>query len=462
MNALKWLGFLLLGILLVEDHFVESRHHHHHHHSIFHKRHHHHHHHHKKKGGFFKRIFKKIKHGISNIGRKLLDKPPKNRSRFDKYPIYVMRYHQFIWHRFFKRYIDHVDDDRPKLPKVRCWSIKCWMRRNKFKRYWKRRTNITVSGKNSPPFLHRRCRIPGTHGKMCVREHLRHDYYWRMFMWIGRYGFPKNPQRKRICITDMCRFKKKLYKRYWKNFWMYTSLVPAIRPYDFHWKFWFWRFGGNVMRLQQVVGPALMAMGMGGTMIMGGNAGVMMLHGMRNFMTIEMKQALMAVMQKNLMETMHLASTSQYSLQRQKMALAMIMRIPAFPAATTAHLQMQNMMQNMRYQQQMQQMQMQNMLRQQMWGMARYLRGSCGCKMCSGSGMYHGGMPSGSSMYMRHNGMISSVNPGMMSRHSGMMGMGGMGMGMGGMPIPLTPVRNLMELNMRVKALYAKNNLPMH
>ena len=85
---------------------------------------------------------------------------------------------------------------------------------------------------------------------VAAKEHLRHDYYWRMFMWIGRYGFPKQPQRKRICITDYCRWKKRQWKRYWKNFWIYASLVPAIRPYDFNWRFWFWRFSGNPMRLQ--------------------------------------------------------------------------------------------------------------------------------------------------------------------------------------------------------------------
>lgn len=455
MNINNWVGILLMGILLLGDNEVESRKHHH---GGIHK---HHGHHHRHKGGFLGKIARRIKRGVSTMGRKLLDMPPKHRSRFDKYPIYVMRYHQFIWHRFFKRYLKHVEDDRPSLPRVKCWSIRCWMRRNKFKRYWKRRARITVEGKNSPPFLHRRCRIPGTHGAMCVREHLRHDYYWRMFMWIGRYGFPKPPQRKRICITDICRFKKQLWSRYWKHFWMYTSLVPVIRPYDFHWKFWMWRFNGNVMRLQQIVSPALMSMGLGGTMMMGGNMGVMMMMGVRNHMSIEMKQALMAVMQRNLADTMRQAHISQFSLQRQQMALAMLMKMPAFPSQTAAQLQMNNMIQNMRYQQYMQQQQMQAMMQRQMWGMARYLRGSCGCRMCSAGGMSYGGMPAGASMYMRHNGMYNAMNPGMMARQMG--GLGGTGgLMMGGMPMPINAVHNPMELSMRVQALYAKNNLPMH
>lgn len=454
---MKWITILTIGILLAGDYFVEPKQHHYHHgHS-------------KARPGPLKRMFHAIKRKVSAVVRKVVDMPPKNRSRFDKYPIYVMRYHQFIWHRFFKNYLEHVEDERPKLPRVKCWSIKCWVRRNSFKRYWKRRAQIKIDGKDSPPFLHRRCRIPGTHGEMCVKEHLRHDYYWRMFMWIGRYGFPKSPPRKLVCVTDYCRHRQAIWRHYWNNFWRYTSLVPAIRPYDFNWKFWVWRHKGNIMRLQQIASPALMAMGLGGTMMMGGHMGVMMMNGVRNFMTIEMKTALMAVMQRNLAESARLASTTQYSLQRQQMALMILMRMPAFPSATAAQIQMNNMMQNMRYQQSMQQYQTQQMMQHQLWGLARYLRGSCGCNVCSAGGMHYGGMPTGASMYVRQHGMISAVNPGMMARqmtglggtNSMMVGVGGIA-GAGALQMPVTPVRNPMELNMRVQALYAKNNLPIH
>lgn len=443
MNITSWLGFLFIGILLLGDNLVEAR---------------------RRRRGFLGKAINRIKRAVSTGGRKLLDMPPKHRSRFDKYPLYVMRYHQFIWRRYFKRYLEHVHDGRPKLPNPKCWSIRCWMRRNKFKRYWKWRAPIPIEGKNSPPFLHRRCRIPGARTGRCRREHLRHDYYWRMFMWVGRYGFPKQPARKRICVTDYCRFKKQKWKRFWRNYWIYTSLIPVIRPYDYNWKFWMWRFGGNAMRLQQIVYPALMAMGQGRHLMMGGMGmmGGMSMMGMMGgrYMTIEMKQALIAVMQRNLAQSMKVAATSQYALQRQRMALMMLMRMPAYPSAISAQMQMQAMMRNIQYQQYMQQYRMQMMLQQQIWGMARYLRGSCGCNMCSNG--YYGGIPAGASMYVRQQGMISPVNPALMARKMvGAASLGGMGMGMGGvMPLPVTPVKTPLDLQLRVKALYAKNNLP--
>ena len=416
-----------------------------------------------KSGGPLGKLVHKIKRKASVTGRKLLDKPPKHRSRFDKYPIYIMRYHQFIWKRFFRRYLNKAGDGRPSLPSPKCWSIRCWMRRNKFKRYWKWRARIPIEGKNSPPFLHRRCRIPGTHGSKCKNEHLRHDYYWRMFMWIGRYGFPKPPQRKRICITSYCRLKKRMWSRYWKNFWIYTSLVPTIRPYDFNWRFWLWKNHGNQMRLQQVISPALMAMGirtpgmMGGGMVGGGMMGGMMggMNGGR-YLTVEMKQALLLVMQRNLAQTMQLASTSQYTLQRQRLALMMLMRMPAYPSALSAQMQMQAMMRNMHYQQYMQQYRMQQMIQQQMYGMARYLRGSCGCGVCSASTGMHGTLPHGTSMYYNHGGAFTPLSPNLMGRHM-------TGIRRGTMPMmPVHPVSNQMELKMRVQALYAKNNLPIY
>ena len=479
MNIINWLGFLLIGIILFGDNIeVEGRRHHHHHHHHPHPHHHHHHHHHKKRG-FFGKIAHKIRRTVSTVGRKLLDRPPKHRSRFDKYPLHLMRYHQFIWKRFFKHHLEHAGDDKPKLPKPNCWSVRCWIKRNKFKHYWKSRANIAIEGKNSPPFLHRRCRLPGTHGSMCKREHLRHDYYWRMFMWIGRYGFPKQPIRKRICMSDYCRFQKQKYKRFWKNFWIYTSLIPVVRPFDYNWKFWMWRYAGNPMRLQQIVTPALMAMGQGqhlmlggGMMMGGGSMNMMMMLGGRH-MTIEMKQALIAVMQRNLAQTMQVASTSQNALQRQRMALMMLMRMPAFPSAISAQMQMQSMMRNVQYQQYMQQQRMQMMLQQQIWGMARYLRGSCGCNTCShGIGAYGGGIPSGATMYVRHQGITSPVNPAFMARRMPI-GMGqnyghqhlsGHGAGLFApvtpIPMPINPVQNPFDLKLRVKALYAKNNLP--
>lgn len=482
MNITNWLGFFFIVILLLDENIqVEAR-----------RR--------KKgsmggnknKGSIGKRKNKgslgkskkkgflgKIRRKVSTMGRKLLDKPPKDRSRFDKYPIYVMRYHQFIWKRHFKRYLDHVRDGRPKLPNPKCWTIRCWMRRNKFKRYWKWRAPIPVQGKNSPPFLHRRCRLPRARGLRCNREHLRHDYYWRMFMWVGRYGFPKQPTRKRICFTPRCRFLKMKWKRYWKKFWIYTSLVPVIRPYDYNWKFWMFRFGGNIVRLRQVVYPALMAMGqarhlMGGGMLggmmgggmMGGMMGrsMHMMHGGR--MTIEMKQALITVMQRNLAQTMQIASVSQHTLQRQRMALMMLMQMPAYPSAISAQYQMQAMMRNVQYQQQMQQYRMQMMLQQQIWGMARYLRGSCGCGACSRGHGIAGGIPSGAAMYVHNNGVTSVVNPAMMARRmTGAAVINGVGMGIGGLGgpmvrMPVNPVKNPLELKMRIQALYAKNNLP--
>lgn len=478
MKFLNFLGFFFLGILFIE---VEGRKGHAAHHAAAHHSGGHH------GGGHgHKGPLHKIKSKVSVAGRKLLDKPPKHRSRFDKYPFHIMRYHQFIWKKYFRRYLQAVHDGRPKLPSPKCWSIKCWMRRNKFKRYWKWRAPIPIEGKNSPPFLHRRCRIPGTHGSRCRKEHLRHDYYWRMFMWVGRYGFPKNPPRKRICITHRCRIQKMRWRRYWKNFWKYTSLVPTIRPYDFNWKRWFWKSHGNQMRLQQIISPALMAMGIhiGGGMMGGGGmygggmygggmmGGGMMMSGGR-YLTIEMKQALLTVMQRNLAQTMQIANTSQYVLQKQKMALMMLMGMPAFPSAVTAQMQMQQMMRNMQYQQYMQQYRMQNMLQQQIWGMGRYLRGSCGCGMCSAhpGGMYGRSLPAGASMYYNQGGMINPINTAVhkivgasmlgMPRGGTMSNMMGIGMTRNRLPnMPLHPVNNQLDLKMRVAALYAKNNLP--
>ena len=365
-----------------------------------------------------------------------------------------MRYHHWIWRRYFKRYIDHVHDSRPNLPRWDCWSISCWMRRNKFKRYWNWRAPIPIEGKNSSPFLHRRCRIPGTHGRMCRREHLRHDYFWRMFMWIGRYGFPRQPERKRICITDYCRFQKRLWKKYWEFYWQYTSLIPVIRPFDFRWKFWMWRFAGNPMRLQQVIAPALIAIGQGG-ILMSGNMNHFMMMGMGGRgMSIEMKQALLGVMQRNLAESSQVAAVASSHLQRQRMALMMLMRIPAFPSAVSAQFQMQAMMRNMQYAQMMQQHRMQMALQHQIWSMAHYLRGSCGCRMCAG-GTMAGPIPAGASMYLHHGGMVSPLNPG------GIYGAGiGGGMGLSHLPVPTNPVQNPVDLEMRVRALYARNNLP--
>lgn len=232
-----------------------------------------------------------------------------------------------------------------------------------------------------------------------------------------------------------------------------------------------WRFAGNPMRLQQVVYPALMAMGQGRHLMMGGMGmmgGMSMMGGMMGmggrYMTIEMKQALIAVMQRNLAQSMQVAATSQKALQRQRMALMMLMRMPAYPSAISAQMQMQAMMRNVQYQQYMQQYRMQMMLQQQIWGMARYLRGSCGCNMCSNR--HYGGIPAGASMYVRQQGMISPVNPALMARKMvgaasiGSVGMGTMGMGGAVMPMPITPVQTPLDLQLRVKALYAKNNLP--
>ena len=294
-------------------------------------------------------------------------------------------------------------------------------------------------------------------------------------MWIGRYGVPSPPVRKTICITSYCQWQKNLWGRYWKNFWIYTSLIPIIRPFDFNWKFWVWRFGGNQMRLQQIAGPALMAMGQGGMMMMrGGNmmqGGMMngmmqggMMNGMMHMMqagaggqhlTIDTKQAMIRLMQRNLAQTMQLASSSQSTLRRQQIDLMTLMRMPAFPSAISAQMQMQSIMQNMQYQQHMQQYRMQSMIQKQISGMGQYLRGSCGCGMCShgGGGMYRSHhFPGGASMYVRHSGgMITGV---------GGMGMGYNGISGGTMAIPLHPVNNPIELKMRIKALYAKNNLP--
>lgn len=443
MKIFKLLGFFFIGILLTGENIeVEAR-------------------------SRISKAFRRLGRRIRTAGRKLLDKPPKHRSRFDKYPLYIMRYHMFIWKRYFRHHLNNVDDGRPSLPHPKCWSIRCWMRRNKFKRYWKWRAPIPIEGKNSPPFLHRRCRMPGTHGVRCAREHIRHDYYWRMFMWIGRHGFPKPPQRKRICITSYCRWQKKLWSRYWKNFWFYTSLVPVIRPFDFNWRFWFMRFAGNPMRLQQIVGPAITTMGFG-RMLMTSGMGMMMSSGMgmggmgmfgNTHMTLEMKQAMLGLMQRNLAQTMHIASVSQQALHRQQMGLMMLMRMPAYPSAISAQMQMQAMMRNMYYQQYMQQYRMQMMLQQQIWGMARYLRGYCGCSMCSAHGhSYH--MPVGSSMYVGHSGYLNPIHP------PGMMGRspisGAAFIKSPTMMMPLNPVNNPIELKMRVQALYAKNNLPVH
>lgn len=397
------------------------------------------------------------------MGRKLLDKPPKHRSKFDKYPIYILRYHQFIWHRFFGFYLNRVDDGRPKLPNTNCWSVKCWMKRNKFKRYWKRRAPIRIEGPNSPPFLHRRCRMPHVKGGRCRNEHLRHDYYWRMFMWIGRYGFPKPPQRKRFCLTGACELKKWRYDRYWRNFWIYSSLVPILRPYDFNWRMWVWRYGGNFYRLQQVTAPALQAMGFG-WMVLGGMMGGGTMMGLNRFMTYETKNALLSVLQKNLAQTAALANMAQNTLRNQGSMLFTIMHMPAHSSASAAHMQMQMLMQRMHGAQYYQQLQMQQMLARQMWQMAQYLRGSCGCSICSRGGMHHGmmgmrptltgmhthGIANGLSgpghYYVGGHGSFSSFSP-------GMMGSAGM------LSLPGT-IRSPMELQMRAQALYRRNHIP--
>jgi hypothetical protein len=210
-----------------------------------------------------------------------------------------------------------------------------------------------------------------------------------------------------------------------------------------------------------------MAMGMGHNhMMMGGGAMMFGISG-GHHMTIEMKQALLAVMQRNLAQSMHVARTSQQALQRQRMALMMLMRMPAYPSALSAQLQMRSMMQNMNYQQQMQQWRMQMMLRQQIMGMAQYLRGSCGCGMCSHAGMHYGmsgaRLPGGAAMYVRHNGIMGPVNPALMARQlHGSMALGGIGGGFGmhhHITMPYNAIHNPMELKMRVQALYNKNNV---
>ncbi len=419
----------------------------------------------RRRGGIFKHIghaFKSVGHGIkkvfhtvarhaSRIGRKILDMPPKHRSRFDTYPIYVIRYHQFIWHRHFGYYLNSIDDGRPKLPKTNCWSIKCWLKRNQFKHYWKSRAPIRLDGPNSSPFLHRRCRIPHMKGGRCISEHLRHDYYWRMFMWIGRYGFPIPPPRKRFCMTGACELKRMRYQRYWRNFWIYSSLIPILRPYDFNWRMWVWRYKGNFYRLQQITAPALQSMGFG-WMVMGGMMGGGQL-GLSRFMTFEAKNALLAVLQKTLSETAALANIAQNTLRNQGSMLFSIMHMPAYSSASAAQMQMQTMMQRMHGMQHYQQLQMQQTLASQMWQMAQYLRGSCGCSVCSGGGIHgmhtHGMVNglTGSGMYVGGHGSYSSYNPAM----AGMTG--------GALSLPGT-VRTPMELKMRAQALYHRNNIP--
>lgn len=444
------------------------------------------------------KAIKKVASAAGRIGRKLLDIPPKFRSRFDRYPIYVMRYHQFIWARHFKRYLDNIDDGKPRLPNPHCWDISCWMSRNKFKLYWNLRAPIPPQGNNSPPFLHRRCRIPNMTSGNCLFEHLRHDYYWRMFMWVGRYGFPMHPERKRLCVTDYCRFLQRRWDRYWKNFFLYTSLIPVIRPYDYNWKMWTWRYGGNAYRLQQIVGPALVAIGqgqmlMGGMMGGGGGMNINMIMG-GGRMTYEMKNAILKIMQQDLSQSRQVSNTAQLAVQRQQAALMMVMNMPAFPSAVTAQIQMRSMMRGMAYQQSLQQMRLQQMLQYQIMSMARYLRGSCGCSMCSGhpsmgmSQMTAGGP----SMYIHQHGMMHSVPTGMgmypAHHHMQTMGMyptqhhmqahrlmnGGImpsvginaaigTMGLNTMPanmdMPMYAINTPMELKMRVQALYMKNNI---
>lgn len=227
------------------------------------------------------------------------------------------------------------------------------------------------------------------------------------------------------------------------------------------------RFGGNPMRLQQIVGPALTTMGFGSMLMRSGMAGMGMMGGMSGMggmmshygshMTIETKQAMLALMHRNLAQTMHLAAASQQALQKQQMALMMLMRMPAYPSAISAQMQMQAMMRNMYYQQYMQQYRMQQMLQQQIWGMARYLRGYCGCSMCS----HHGavmGMPGGAAMYVGRSGIYNPINPALMTRRAAIIGPGFRSPTL--MTMPVNPVTNPLELKMRVKALYAKNNLP--
>ena len=409
-------------------------------------------------GKGIKKAVKTVEHIGSSIVHDIVGGPPKHRSRFDKYPIYVIRYHQFIWRRFFKRYLNQADDGRPQLPHPKCWSILCWTQRNSFARYWKWRAPVPSDGDNSPPYLRRWCMIPGQDGGKCRDEHLRHDYYWRMFMWIGRFGFPAQPPSKTICITSYCRHQRRMYHRYWNNFWLYTSLVPVIRPYDYNWRFWFMRFGGNQMQLQQFVSSAYMTMGLGGQLNGGINMMAMVGGG---HLTVEMKQVLYSVLQRNLAQTMNTAQAAQQALAQQQSALMMLIRMPAYPSAVSAQMQMQSMVGNMQYRQYMQQQQMQTMLQQQIWGMARYLRGSCGCGMCSnGGGMQggysSGGIPTGSSMYIRQNGIVSPIIP-----RSGISGINGFARsGSYTVPMPVNPVNDRMQLQMRAQALFVKNNLP--
>lgn len=405
---------------------------------------------------------------LQTAGRKLLDKPPKRRSRFDRYPLYVLRYHQFIWQRYFRHYMQHVHDGRPRLPRRKCWSVRCWMQRNRFKRFWKRRAPIPFDGPNSPPFLHRRCRLPGAHTRRCNHEHLRHDYYWRMFMWVSRFGFPKPPKRKRVCVTAHCRHQQFRWRRYWRNYWRYTSLIPVIRQYDFNWRMWVYRYGGNPMRLQQIIGPALMAMGQhhggmamsgmmgGGQMashmgMMGGGYG-----GTGHLLTHETKRGMLGVMQRDMTETGALAHMAQAALHRQQAALYALMHTPSYPSASAAQMHMQMMMQNMSRMQMLQQYRMQSMLQRQIWAMGNAMRGSCGCSICShhpvtayGSGQLSG--MGGPAYYVRRHGLMSTVTP------QQFMNAAAYG---GHAHIPTyAHVRSPLELQMHVQALLLKNNV---
>lgn len=471
----------------------------------------------RKTGNAIKKVTGGVGRMAGKIGRKILDLPPKNRSRFDKYPVYIMRYHLSLWKQHFSPYLNDISDGRPLLPKPDCWSVKCWVKRTVFETYWKFAAKIPSEGKNSAPFLHRRCRIPHFTGFYCKNEHLRHDYYWRMFMWVGRNGFPTPPPRKSLCISEYCRRERKFWENYWTKFFIYTSLIPVIRPYDYTWKYWMWRYQGSPRLLQEIAAPALIAIGQGFTM-----NPILALS--QPHMTIEMKRALLTVSQFNLFKTMQIVAMSRQNLLRQQLDLILLMRMPALPASASAQIQMQVMMQNMRYQQSMQQYQTNMLIRQQMYNMAQYLRGSCGCNACSGgstrnasgiggisgvggtsgvggigsvggitSGMGSGMIPSGSSMYIRNaNGQMNSVNSALMNRQ--MSGLGGLsggigypgggimshsmsgGLGVGGGINPIMPngysgasrmstinynsINNPMDLRMRAQSIYSRNNLP--
>jgi hypothetical protein len=182
-------------------------------------------------------------------------------------------------------------------------------------------------------------------------------------------------------------------------------------------------------------------------MIMGGMMGGGMMMGLNRHMTFETKNALLSVLQRNLAQTAALANMAQNTLRNQGSMLFSIMHMPAYSSASSAQMQMQMMMQRMHGMQYYQQMNMQQMLARQMWQMAQYLRGSCGCSLCSRgmTGMHTHGLANGLTGYVGGNGVYSSFRPGMNA--------------MGGLSLPGT-IRTPMELKMRAQALYQRNNIP--